>query len=205
MLVACMHACMHLLRKHAAVAPLPNPPNPAKQQMGALQRIGDACNQSPAHFATPFLNLSYSPAKQQMGAPQRIGDGCSFNSFRTSAYKLHFLESPSGLKVRVQGECLLCRQCARHGLCCCDCCVHNRIGCGLRSSRTLDLWHGPDCTAAAGFLCPAVCADHRPQRRQPSRGAAVHLRLAVCGAGGQEPALHARGALPVSATAALLQ
>ncbi|KAI7842439.1 hypothetical protein COHA_004078 [Chlorella ohadii] len=39
-----------------------------------------------------------NPAKQQMGAPQRIGDGCSFNSFRTSAYKLHFLESPSGLK-----------------------------------------------------------------------------------------------------------
>jgi hypothetical protein len=29
----------------------------------------------------------------------RIGDGCSFNSIRTSAYKLHFMESPSGLKV----------------------------------------------------------------------------------------------------------
>jgi hypothetical protein len=40
-----------------------------------------------------------SPTKQQMGAPMRIGDGCSFNSFRTSAYKLHYLESPSGLKA----------------------------------------------------------------------------------------------------------
>ena len=34
-----------------------------------------------------------------MGAPLRIGEGCSFNSFRTSTYKLHFLEAPSGLKV----------------------------------------------------------------------------------------------------------
>jgi hypothetical protein len=41
-----------------------------------------------------------SPDKQQLGAPLRIGDGCSFRSFTTNNYKLHALESPSGLKVR---------------------------------------------------------------------------------------------------------
>jgi hypothetical protein len=42
-----------------------------------------------------------SPSKQQMGAPMRIGDGCSFNSIKTSNFKLHYLESPSGLKVSI--------------------------------------------------------------------------------------------------------
>lgn len=35
-----------------------------------------------------------------LGAPLRIGEACTFHSFRTNNYKLHFLESPSGLKVR---------------------------------------------------------------------------------------------------------
>jgi trafficking protein particle complex subunit 1 len=33
-----------------------------------------------------------------MGAPSRIGENCAFRSFQTDAYKLHYLESPSGLK-----------------------------------------------------------------------------------------------------------
>ncbi len=47
---------------------------------------------------------SSSPTKQQLGASLRIGDGCSFRSFTTNNYKLHALESPSGLKVREKGE-----------------------------------------------------------------------------------------------------
>jgi len=35
-----------------------------------------------------------------LGAPLRIGEACTFHSFRTNNYKLHFLESPSGLKVQ---------------------------------------------------------------------------------------------------------
>jgi hypothetical protein len=37
--------------------------------------------------------------KQQLGAPLRIGEACGFHSFRANNYKLHFFESPSGLKV----------------------------------------------------------------------------------------------------------
>ncbi len=35
-----------------------------------------------------------------LGAPLRIGEACTFHAFRTNNYKLHFLESPSGLKVQ---------------------------------------------------------------------------------------------------------
>lgn len=34
-----------------------------------------------------------------LGSQTRIGEGCSFHSFRTNNYKLHFFESPSGIKV----------------------------------------------------------------------------------------------------------
>jgi len=37
--------------------------------------------------------------KSQLGAPLRIGEVCSFHSFKASNYRLHFLESPSGLKM----------------------------------------------------------------------------------------------------------
>ena len=40
-----------------------------------------------------------STSKAPMGAPLRIGEACSFHAFRASNYKLHFLESPSGLKM----------------------------------------------------------------------------------------------------------
>lgn len=33
----------------------------------------------------------------------RAGQGCAFRSFRTDKYKLHFMESPSGIKVRALG------------------------------------------------------------------------------------------------------
>ena len=45
----------------------------------------------------------------------RIGDGCSFNSIRTSAYKLHFMESPSGLKVGGCGGWRVLRMAGRVG------------------------------------------------------------------------------------------
>ncbi|DBA96345.1 TPA: hypothetical protein ACH3X3_002520 [Trebouxia sp. C0006] len=40
-----------------------------------------------------------SETKPQLGAPLNIGNSCSFKSFRTNNYKLHFMESPSGLKI----------------------------------------------------------------------------------------------------------
>eukprot|EP00252_Welwitschia_mirabilis_P007606 TRINITY_DN19143_c0_g1_i1.p1 TRINITY_DN19143_c0_g1~~TRINITY_DN19143_c0_g1_i1.p1 ORF type:complete len:166 (+),score=19.17 TRINITY_DN19143_c0_g1_i1:256-753(+) len=40
-----------------------------------------------------------SPAKASLGVPQLPGQGCSFHSFRTNTYKLHFMESPSGIKL----------------------------------------------------------------------------------------------------------
>lgn len=39
------------------------------------------------------------PNKPQLGAPFKIGQGCKFYSFRTNTYKMHFLESPSGIKI----------------------------------------------------------------------------------------------------------
>lgn len=41
-----------------------------------------------------------SPSPLPLGAPRRIGEGCKFHAFATNTYKLHFLESPSGMKVR---------------------------------------------------------------------------------------------------------
>ena len=43
--------------------------------------------------------LARSDSKPQLGAPLSIGNACSFRSFRTNNYKLHFMESPSGIKV----------------------------------------------------------------------------------------------------------
>ncbi|KAL6771808.1 BET5 [Auxenochlorella protothecoides x Auxenochlorella symbiontica] len=37
-------------------------------------------------------------SKPQVGVPMRAGQGCAFRSFRTDKYKLHFMESPSGIK-----------------------------------------------------------------------------------------------------------
>ncbi len=75
----------------------PGASGPLLAALGRVLTHSPAATQ-PAAFVAARAH-AHSPAKQQMGAPMRIGDGCSFNSFRTSAYKLHFLESPSGLKV----------------------------------------------------------------------------------------------------------
>lgn len=45
------------------------------------------------------LSLHRSDEKPQLGAPLNIGNSCTFKSFRTNNYKLHFMESPSGVKV----------------------------------------------------------------------------------------------------------
>ena len=65
------------------------------------EREREAVQRRRCVFSTrsPF-SIFLSPTKQQLGAPLRIGDGCSFRSFTTNNYKLHALESPSGLKVK---------------------------------------------------------------------------------------------------------
>lgn len=35
-----------------------------------------------------------------LGQPRKIGEGSRFNSFTTNNYKLHFYETPSGIKAR---------------------------------------------------------------------------------------------------------
>ena len=37
--------------------------------------------------------------KRPLGAPTPHGEGCSFRSFTTDCYKLHYLDSPSGIKI----------------------------------------------------------------------------------------------------------
>ena len=51
-------------------------------------------------FFLPF-SLGRSGEKGNLGMPQFPGQGCSFHSFRTNTYKLSFMESPSGIKVRI--------------------------------------------------------------------------------------------------------
>ena len=58
-----------------------------------------------------LANLCRSDEKQQLGAPLKIGDSCTFRSFRTNNYKLHFLESPSGLKVYMSKKLCLISNC----------------------------------------------------------------------------------------------
>jgi len=45
------------------------------------------------------MDPKVSDSKPQLGAPLNIGTSCSFRSFRTNNYKLHFMESPSGVKI----------------------------------------------------------------------------------------------------------
>lgn len=51
-----------------------------------------------------------------LGSQTRIGEGCSFHSFRTNNYKLHFFESPSGVKVGMScsSDVPLRGSCCRH-------------------------------------------------------------------------------------------
>lgn len=45
-----------------------------------------------------------SQNKPPLGTPRKIGQGCKWHSFTTNTYKLHFLESPSGIKVGSPGS-----------------------------------------------------------------------------------------------------
>jgi hypothetical protein len=68
---------------------------------------------APSNIHQPFKPpRNRSPDPPPLGAPRRIGQGARFHAFTTRAYKLHFLESPSGLKVCVRArahDCLRAR------------------------------------------------------------------------------------------------
>jgi len=49
-----------------------------------------------------YDDLHRSASKPPLGTPRKIGQGCRFHSFTTNTYKMHFLESPSGIKVGIQ-------------------------------------------------------------------------------------------------------
>jgi trafficking protein particle complex subunit 1 len=55
-------------------------------------------------------DLVHSSDKPQLGTPRRIGQGCQFYSYKTDVYKMHFFESPSGMKV--SAALLRCPHCA---------------------------------------------------------------------------------------------
>ncbi len=44
-------------------------------------------------------SLTDREEKRPLGAPTPHGEGCSFRSFTTDCYKLHYLDSPSGIKI----------------------------------------------------------------------------------------------------------
>ncbi len=46
-----------------------------------------------------------SANKQQLGTPRFAGEGCRFHSCTTNVYKLHYLELPTGFKVRPLASC----------------------------------------------------------------------------------------------------
>jgi|APGre2960657404_1045060.scaffolds.fasta_scaffold184146_1 hypothetical protein len=39
------------------------------------------------------------PGRPPLGAPRKMGAGCGFHACRTTTYKLHALEAPSGLRL----------------------------------------------------------------------------------------------------------
>ena len=43
-----------------------------------------------------------STDRAPLGAPRPHGSGCTFHSFTTNCYKLHYLDSPSGVKVMLR-------------------------------------------------------------------------------------------------------
>ncbi|PNY12347.1 trafficking protein particle complex subunit 1-like protein [Trifolium pratense] len=54
-------------------------------------------------FSLKSLTAKMDPTsaeKGNLGVPQLPGQGCSFHSFRTNTYKLSFMETPSGIKLR---------------------------------------------------------------------------------------------------------
>ncbi|KAF3515430.1 hypothetical protein F2Q69_00009958 [Brassica cretica] len=54
-------------------------------------------------FSLKSLTAKMDPVnadKGNLGVPQLPGQGCSFHSFRTNTYKLSFMETPSGIKLR---------------------------------------------------------------------------------------------------------
>lgn len=55
-----------------------------------------------------MIELHRSASKPPLGTPRKIGQGCRFHSFTTNTYKMHFLESPSGIKVGTQSSMAVC-------------------------------------------------------------------------------------------------
>lgn len=65
--------------------------------MHTQARGSDYTRQPGPNVPTTFMLLCRSVA---LGQPRKIGEGSRFNSFTTNNYKLHFYETPSGIKAR---------------------------------------------------------------------------------------------------------
>ena len=94
-----------------------------------------------ALYRPPARPPARSTSKQPVGAPMRVGEGCGFQSFKTNNYKLHFFESPSGIKVGGRGPAL------RHGAGAVQGPSHPRIPCCLSGLQRL--FCHPNCVLRA--------------------------------------------------------
>lgn len=65
------------------------PEDDQKQMFGLFWTLGN--------FAAALDPRTHD--KAPLGAPRRLGAGCAFRAFRTRAYKLHFFESPTGIRL----------------------------------------------------------------------------------------------------------
>eukprot|EP00798_Chlamydomonas_sp_ICE-L_P000380 gene380-1774_t len=61
----------------------------SKQMFGLFWTLSNFCATMDPTAAT----------KLPLGTPRKIGEGSVFHSFTTNTYKLHFLETPSGVKI----------------------------------------------------------------------------------------------------------
>ena len=70
-------------------------------ESGLVESCAHAWRLLPRNIATLLIDrcCPLSTAKPLLGQPRKIGEGCRFNSFTTNNYKLHFYETPSGIKV----------------------------------------------------------------------------------------------------------
>lgn len=96
------HEQFHTIHKNWAVESQPRFKVNGKKYKNKLSR---SMHRSIAYKSMVLRAMSkenpYSMSREgkPLGSQARIGEGCTFHSFRTNNYKLHFFESPSGIKV----------------------------------------------------------------------------------------------------------
>lgn len=72
---------------------------PKSVKLGAGSVADDQKQMCGLLYSLRTLTAAIDPTgSTKPGASLRIGEGCTFHSYKTNSYKLHFMESPSGIK-----------------------------------------------------------------------------------------------------------